>query len=166
MWQQALREQIPSTDAAIQMFQSASHSLTSVNLDWVLTSFPKAVNPPYYTFFRNLFACRFPNLRAFQFRNAVVAETKLPENLYLFSLSHKPGTAGLDFIEAHPNLSCLAWPMEHFFSPRKSSADIETRIAFVVHNLGRTLTDLRVDVDYAGHGEPMSESVNCPRPSE
>lgn len=66
------------------------------------------------------------------------------------------GLKPLEFMEAHPRLKCLAWPMDHFFSasPRR---DIAPRVQKVVDRLGWTLEDLRVDAEYKGSGEPHSE---------
>ena len=108
--------------------------------------------------FQDLFALRFPNLRAFQLRNAVVIDTLLPPGLYLldhtsigprndvrvhanFQFDGLPGLdlAGLEFMEAHPNLQCLGWPMDAFFSGKPINPDIAHRVQTVVDNLGRSL---------------------------
>ena len=66
--------------------------------------------------------------------------------------------ACLTFMEAHPKLQCLAWPMESFFSEKRLSPDISNRVEAVIDNLGRTLVDLRVDALYSSIGELQSES--------
>lgn len=67
------------------------------------------------------------------------------------------GLKGLEFMEAHRNLECLAWPMDAFFSPDPACDDVAERVQAVVENLGRKLVDLRVDTLYADHGELQSE---------
>jgi hypothetical protein len=149
------------------MLRSANRTLTSLNLDWVLTCFPEATDTEYHALYRDLFKCRFPNLKAFQMRNCVVQETKLPSDIYLFSpLNSELGPGGLEFMEAHSNLRCLAWPIEHFFPHQAPSPSLGARIDSIISNLGRSLVDLRVDADYSRHGEPCSESTACSRPGE
>ncbi|KAK4543472.1 hypothetical protein LTR36_005615 [Oleoguttula mirabilis] len=136
--------------------------------------------------FLRLFDLRFPHLRAFQLRNAVVPEAQLPHGLYLLDHSRvqfrnrssglvgdfdlvaeqraRLDTVCLDFMEAHSNLQCLAWPMDHFFSERRLAADIASRVDAVVDNLARTLVDLRVDTLYTGVCDPQTESVDSPDP--
>lgn len=100
MWK-AQRERTPSADVAIALLHSASASLTSICLDWVLT-------PPNYhsrrlykwttphnqgwaswiKLYVEFFELRFPHLRALQFRNAVVKESMHPPGLYLLDQSH------------------------------------------------------------------------------
>ncbi|WPH01707.1 Hypothetical protein R9X50_00455900 [Acrodontium crateriforme] len=185
------RERIPTSVAAMNMLNCASSSLTSLNLDWILTTpvalwcSKDAVSQQRWTsLFVNLFALRFPHLRAFQLRNAVVRDTVLPQGLYLldhsrpkvrnnradqadddFTLNERQcqqiDLAGLEFMEAHLKLQCLAWPMEHFFSEHPPSADITCRVENVIDNLGRSLVDLRVDSIYRGAGEVQSENVMC-----
>ena len=67
------------------------------------------------------------------------------------------GLKGLEFMEAHRNLECLAWPMDAFFSPDPTCDDVAERVNAIVDNLGRRLVDLRVDTLYADHGELQSE---------
>lgn len=57
------------------------------------------------------------------------------------------GLKPLEFIEAHPKLQSLAWPMSQFFSD-EPRADIALRVQNVVNKLGRTLVNLRVDDAY------------------
>ena len=136
---------------------------------------------------------RFPNLKSFQLRNAVVPDTVLPPDLYLLDYSKsydkdlsvewydddddgndpygEHGTisyldlAGLEFMEAHPHLQCLAWPIDRFFSGQQMPSVVVRRVEDVVENLGRTLIDLRVDAMYNGIGEAQSESQNCAEPT-
>lgn len=183
-------EQIPSSDAAISMLKNTAQTLTSLNLDWLYCA-PRRLAPKdmmaldsWPAIYQQLFSCRFPHLRSFQWRNCVVPETQMPQGLYLLDHSRMTGPdyssypwpgrrleqsldlAGLEFMEAHPGLQCLAWPMDHFFAHTSPSADIATRVEAVVDNLGRTLTDLRVDTAYSGTGESNSEAVYCTNTGE
>lgn len=163
-----------------------------MNLDWVLIrSWPRPESSldldeaQRQLLIMDLFNLRCPNLRAFQVRNAVVHETLLPAGVYLFDRVYPPGNSGapgalslphqtewkaLEFMEAHPKLQCLAWPMDRFFStePDPSAA---VRVRNILDTLGRTLVDLRVDTQYSVVGEAKSEeretldvgkSVLCP----
>ncbi|KAK4609217.1 hypothetical protein CLAFUR4_14287 [Fulvia fulva] len=188
LWERMQREKMPSSDVAIVMLQSVGSTLTSLNLDWVLSiphlrigaSKDPAFLASWSYMFLSLFECRFPHLRAFQLRNSVVPDTILPPALYLldrsFTTFRDPTNAtmsgnidatssfdlaGLRFMEAHPNIQCLAWPMDHFFSPRPVTADIKSRVEAVVDNLGRTLVELRVDTIYSGSGEVQTEETWC-----
>lgn len=166
----------------LDVLNSCSTTLTSLCLDWVFTM-PYYKDPTVWSkTFLDLFALRFPNLKAFQFRNAVVPDTVLPPDLYLLeyskvyvqdraieedgdsesSISSYLDLSSLEFMEAHPNLQCLAWPMDSFFSGKPLRADIAHRVEAVIDNLGRTLIDLRVDAMYSRVGEPQSERYNCP----
>ncbi|KAK4555359.1 hypothetical protein LTR86_007656 [Recurvomyces mirabilis] len=179
-WQ---RERLPSCLVAVQMLQSASPTLTSLCLDWVFTR-PATVDylhsseeqQAWMGTFVLLFSLRFPRLRAFQLRSAIVPDTQLPDGLYLLDRSHiSAGNIHLDdyndlrlagrstedlslmclkFMEAHQNLECLAWPMDHFFAPGVLPRDISDRVEAVMNNLGRTLRDLRVDAMYSTRGGP------------
>lgn len=187
MWK-LQRERLPSADVALGLLNNASNTLTSLCFDWVLT------NPNYHgqihgktiqegsegwiRMFLRLFELRFPNLRALQFRNAVVRETLQPLGLYLLDHARielvdankesvmlnsddciKLDLACLEFMEAHSSLQCLAWPMENFFSEHPLRSDIANRVQHVIDNLGRTLVDLRVDTLYKGSGERQTEGV-------
>lgn len=175
------RERIPSSDAAISMFEKAASTLTSINLDWVYCAPARSAarNPTGHEswpmVYQKLFSCRFPHLRSFQWRNCVVAETKMPDGLYLLDSSNIATSsnasrsassavgdlAGLEFMEAHPGLHCLAWPVDHFYSHAPSPPDVAERAQAVVDNLGRVLVDLRVDTLYSGTGERNSEYLHC-----
>lgn len=176
------REQQPSSMAMIDTLSSCSATLTSLCLDWVFTM-------PYHTdavawsaTFLELFALRFPNLKAFQYRNAVVEPTVIPPELYLMdyskmyvrnrmveeaeetcepTVSWYRDLSPLEFMEAHPNLQCLSWPIDRFLSGKRLPSDIASRVGTVIENLSRTLVDLRVDAMYSGLGELQTESYNC-----
>ncbi|EMC98395.1 hypothetical protein BAUCODRAFT_423226 [Baudoinia panamericana UAMH 10762] len=189
------REELPASLVAIALLQSANRTLTSLTLDWVLTipatlGYARSAQAQrlWIDTFLGLFTLRFPHLRAFQFRNAVMPETVLPQGLYLldhariqtrnarymeeddpFQLhdqqKQRLDLACLTFMEAHPNLQALAWPMEAFVSERPLAQDIASRVDAVIETLGRTLIDLRVDTLYAENGELQSESLNCHNPN-
>lgn len=74
--------------AALSIFKAAASSLTSLNLDWIITrrvfdAVPRADAHKASTAFSEMFALRFPHLKAFQLRNSVVKECQLPSGLYL-----------------------------------------------------------------------------------
>lgn len=181
---QQQRERIPSAQVAINMLRNASATLTSLCLDWVLAmpnnlavsrNVQKHVS--WLELYADLFSLRFPNLRAFQYRNAVVPDTIIPPGLLLLDhagqltwrtnmslpddIVNRLDLACLKFLEAHPNLQSLAWPMERFFSARPANPDIAHRVQTVIDNLGRTLVDLRVDTLYSPSGERQSENDHC-----
>lgn len=188
------REVVPSATATIKMLRSAGATLTSLTLDWILsapqsllTTPDRSVTMSWIDMYHCLLQCRFPQLRAFQFRNCVVGDTLLPREFFLLDHSYRmmsnaggfhlvrngydayPSSApmaGLEFMEAHPKLQCLAWPMDHIFAPGELSPDIAARVEAVIENLGRNLVDLRVDSLYHGAGETMSEARECPDHSE
>lgn len=183
------RERLPSADVALGIMHSASATLTSLCLDWVLTRHgPKRVVTSSATdsrtlaLFVGLFSLRFPHLRALQLRNTIVPQTVMPRGLYLLDhaqvrIMDETGSEGargpheellkradlvcLTFMEAHPKLQCLAWPMERFLSHQPIRSDIADRVLDVIDNLGRTLLDLRVDTRYSGVGELQTEDTIC-----
>ena len=132
MWK-AQRERLPSADIALGLLNSACHTLTSLCLDWVLTSPKYYGNAPWKTttpdsdgwiswisMFLNLFDLRFPHLRALQFRNAVVRDTLQPPGFYLLDHAHiqiKEGpnvTAKLrEHFRSRLDLACLEFMEAH-----------------------------------------------------
>jgi hypothetical protein len=111
-------------------------------------------------------------------RNAVTEHTKLADGIYLLhpvtcdtllendALSASPLNRQqyvidmLQFMEHHPKLECLAWPMDRFYArnrPGEEAKKIHNRAAAVVANLGRTLISLRVDAYYTQRGEPQTD---------
>jgi len=184
---QLFRTETPSPAAcAGLMLMDMASTLVSLNIDWAITvpqsdMIARLVKRADYLgwvkWYSDLFDLRFPHLRAFQYRNAVMGDTHLPAGLYLFDRSSiltgnlferalvegglqsdfaidlKP----LEFMEAHADqLNCVAWPMARFFSPEFDS-DISSRARRVVEKLGRSLIDLRVDEGYAHDAETQSE---------
>ena len=184
------RERLPSSTVAITLLSNVSATLTSICFDWVLAmpynlaiAQDSSKQVAWLSLHADLFALRFPSLRAFQYRNAVVVDTILPPGLFLLdhagpmerrsereraipeALQKRLDLACLKFMEAHPNLQCLAWPMEGFFANHTRS-DIVDRVRSVVDNLGRTLVDLRVDTMYSSSGERQSDNSFCDDPQE
>lgn len=123
-------------------------TLTNLNLDWLLwrqqgsNDDTKAMSD-----LQQLSQLRFPNLRAFQLRNAVVQETGLPQGVFLLE------DMFLAFMEAHTRIQCLAWPLDRFFSHCKPCIDVQVRVRAVVSHLQNVLVDLRLDSFYSGNGE-------------
>lgn len=142
----------PPVEPMHWLFSSSAFTLTSINLDWVL--FRRKDNDPYdssSSFLRNLQRLRFPNLRAFQIRNAVLPLTKLPDDVFLLE------TTFLEFMEAHSKIQCLGWPLDKIYSHVKPSIETQIRSRKLVAHLAMMLTDLRIDTQYAGHGEPLTD---------
>ncbi|KAH7406184.1 hypothetical protein DE146DRAFT_435793 [Phaeosphaeria sp. MPI-PUGE-AT-0046c] len=135
------------------LLQSCAHTLTSLNLDWVLwrRGEDDRVDDSSSAMI-SLAALRFPQLRAFQLRNAVLQQTQLHNDILLLEDTF------LEFMEFHTKLQCLAWPLDKFYSHVKPSIDVRNRSLKVVAHLATTLTDLRVDAQYAGHGEPVTDA--------
>ncbi|CAK1358862.1 unnamed protein product [Cercospora beticola] len=176
------RETVTSADTAMLMLKNASDTLTSINLDWIMgsdhrTAYMGGSGRAYQQWvgmFRIFFELRFPNLRSLQLRNCVVAGTTIPWDILLLDSSPEfseqrptngqaavqdgssPTFAPLAFMEAHPEIRCLAWPMSNFFSD-KPSTSIRRRVDVVMDNLARNLVDLRVDTKYSEHGEPYTD---------
>ncbi|KAJ4384206.1 hypothetical protein N0V86_001053 [Didymella sp. IMI 355093] len=135
------------------LFQSAQSTLTRLDLDWILWH-QREHNDEYDTsseFLNDLAALRFPHLVAFQMRNAVLPLTKLPDDVFLLEDTF------LAFLEEHPKIKCLAWPLDKFYSHTRSSVETQTRCRSLIAHLAMVLTDLRLDTYYAGNGEPMTD---------
>ncbi|KAL6712320.1 hypothetical protein ACN47E_000197 [Coniothyrium glycines] len=134
------------------LVRSSASTLTSLNLDWIL--WRRRENDEFdnsAATLNVLSQLRFPHLRAFQVRNAVLPHTRLPENMFLLEDDF------LMFLENHMKLQCLGWPLDKFYSHSKPSIDIQSRSQKLVAHLATVLTDLRVDTQYGGHGEPFSD---------
>ncbi|KAM0717900.1 hypothetical protein Q7P37_006232 [Cladosporium fusiforme] len=143
MFRQLFRTGMPTAaECSLAMFRSAASSLTSLNLDWALTNASASLHND--GFYERWISCVFTG-NAFEQR-------------WVPGIQGRPhvevGLKPLEFIEAHPKLQCLAWPMSQFFSPTPS-ADITPRVQNVISGLGRTLVDLRVDDAYDGGREDL-----------
>ncbi|OSS46226.1 hypothetical protein B5807_08214 [Epicoccum nigrum] len=135
------------------LFHSSQSTLTRLDLDWILWR-QRERNDEYDTspgFLRELAAMRFPHLVAFQLRNAVMPLTALPDDIFLLEDDF------LTFMEEHPKIKCLAWPLDKFYRHTKPSVELQTRYRSLIAHLARVLTDLRLDTYYIGSGEPKSD---------
>jgi hypothetical protein len=150
--------------AFIHILELSSASLTSLNLDWVLFRRTDQRASLESTgclegLFRIMFGLFFPCLRAFQFRNAVVAESELPPFVYLLDAcdadsASKKADMCIKFLERHSKLRCLAWPADRFFRETDSTTpDLRARADRVISDLAHSLEDLRVDTIYSPSGE-------------
>lgn len=132
MWK-VNRERLPSADVALSVLRNASTTLTSVCLDWILTSpnwhsrspfkwtTPNSSGWAAWTgLYLNFFEIRFPHLKALQFRNAVVKETMHPGGLYLLDHARVPfqneesakNVLGEEY-KARLDLACLSFMEYH-----------------------------------------------------
>ncbi|KAF2654579.1 hypothetical protein K491DRAFT_705167 [Lophiostoma macrostomum CBS 122681] len=137
---------------AIFRLLHASAALVKLNLDWVIwRSVGSEADDLARDFMNQLSKQRFPNLRAFQVRNAVVPMTMLPHDIYLFD------SPFLEFIETHPKLECLAFPLNRFYSSTTSSPGMASRTRRVVAHLAATLVDLRIDMFYNTTVDPITD---------
>lgn len=135
------------------LFHSSQSTLTRLDLDWILWR-QRERNDRYDTspdLLRELSAMRFPHLVAFQLRNAVMPLTALPNDIFLLEDDF------LAFMEEHPKIKCLAWPLDRFYRHTKPSVELQTRCQSLIAHLARVLTDLRLDTHYIGSGEPKSD---------
>ncbi|QIW98341.1 hypothetical protein AMS68_003859 [Peltaster fructicola] len=164
----------------LNLLEQCHLTLTSLTLDWLFMqchedgSVEQAQHHDdgelerQYTFYA-IFRLRFPLLRAFQVRNFESDGTQLPRGIYLLDrcnwyspdesrrrISWQDDTdadsVALTFLEAHPRLQCLAWPITRFFNSDGADDWKPTpRVMKIIDNLAIHLTDLRVD-DFAGEG--------------
>ena len=138
------------------LFQCSQSTLTRLDLDWILWR-QREHNDAYDVssdFLRDLAGMRFPHLIAFQMRNAVLPMTKLPDDVFLLEDTF------LGFLEAHPKIKCLAWPLDKFYNHTRPTVEVQSRCRSLIAHLAMVLTDLRLDTYYAGNGEPMTDDSN------
>lgn len=135
-----------------------SSTITSLNLDWILWRAANDEGDDEHArdeHARQILAClsrsRFPNLRAFQIRNAVTPVTRFPDNIYLLEATF------LGFLEYHQKIECLAFPLDRFYSHDKPSEDVLRRSRQLVAHFSTVLVDLRVDSYYNRHCEPLTD---------
>lgn len=139
-------------DPLMWLLAKSSSTLTSLNLDWILWRQGEKDDDFYaFNIMQELAQLRFPNLRAFQMRNAVVPQTKLPDDVFLLEDTF------LDFLEAHTKIQCLSWPLDRFYSHTKPSPELQSRTRRLVAHLGNVLVDLRLDSYYSGNGETFTD---------
>ncbi|KAF2132330.1 hypothetical protein P153DRAFT_189132 [Dothidotthia symphoricarpi CBS 119687] len=147
-----IRVSSPTVEPTRWLLGCSASTLTSLNLDWILwrrsenDSFDNTKNV-----LNALSRMRFPSLRAFQIRNAVMPLTKLPDDVFLLEDTF------LTFLEAHPKLQCLGWPLDKIYSHVKPSVETQSRAQRLIAHLATVLTDLRLDTCYVGHGEPLTD---------
>lgn len=140
-----------STEPLHWILERSASTITSLNLDWIL--WRRNENDPYDRskgFLHILGRLKFPCLKAFQVRNSVLPHTRLPDEVYLLE-------DFLMFLETHPKLQCLGWPLDRFYSHYKPTLAKQTRQQKIVVHLATMLVDLRVDTEYGGHGEPLTD---------
>lgn len=158
------------------LLKSSAATLTSLNLDWVIIqrtdnrASPEDSERSLQGLFKMLFDCRFPCLRAFQLRNAVVAESELLSSIYLLDSCESNWAMTEDmcirFLEAHPKLRCLAWPADRFFRSQNSvTPELQERVNSVILNLANSLEDLRADTVYSRGGEFKTDNSIHPTDS-
>lgn len=141
----------------LMLLEKSASTLTSLNLDWIVWRQAEThQDVPALQDLQRLSRLRFPHLRAFQLRNAVVHESKLPDDVYLLE------DMFLEFLEAHSKIQCLAWPLDRFYSHVKPSTDIQNRTRRVVAHLGNVLVDLRLDSYYSMNGETFTDESRDP----
>ncbi|KAF2724737.1 hypothetical protein K431DRAFT_281688 [Polychaeton citri CBS 116435] len=180
----------PSANVAVSLLRSSCSTLRSLNLDWVFTE-PVVRQEPlkmvhWMKMFVSLFKLRFPHLRAFQMRNAVAPHAMIPPGLFLFDKMQLPQYssymgaeglqsfgesvgdwsagdeyAGLEFMENHSKLQCLAWAIDLFFSHQPRNREVKARADKVIEELSHTLEDLRIDATYVTAGELQTEEYVC-----
>ncbi|KAH7078816.1 hypothetical protein BKA63DRAFT_507182 [Paraphoma chrysanthemicola] len=134
------------------LLEGSIPTLTSLNLDWIL--WRRSEDDPLDNSSEALYrlaALRFPNLRSFQIRNAVLPQTELPEDVFLLEDTF------LDFMEYHHKIQCLAWPVDKVYGHAPPSIDVRYRSMKIVAHLASMLIDLRVDAQYAGQGEALTD---------
>ncbi|KAF1958963.1 hypothetical protein CC80DRAFT_23773 [Byssothecium circinans] len=147
-----IEPQLAPQNPIIFLLEHSASTLTSLNLDWILWRCHKSTDErPAVNDIQALARLRFPHLRAFQIRNAVVSETQLPNNVYLLEDTF------LEFMEAHRKIQCLSWPLDRFYSHTKPSAELQARTRQVVVHLGDVLVDLRLDTYYCINGEKLTD---------
>jgi hypothetical protein len=135
------------------LLEGSTSTLTSLNLDWVLWRRNESeAGDESKSTIAFLAALRFPHLRAFQIRNAVLQQTRLPDDVFLLEDTF------LEFMEYHHKLQCLAWPLDKVYSHKRPSIEVRNRSRKLIAHLANMLTELRLDAQYAGHGEPLTDA--------
>ncbi|KAF2997454.1 hypothetical protein E8E13_006593 [Curvularia kusanoi] len=135
------------------LFHSSQSTLTRLDLDWVLWR-QREYDDMYdgsKDFLQELAAMRFPHLVAFQMRNAVMPLTALPHDISLLEDTF------LTFMEEHPKIKCLAWPLDKFYGHTRPSIETQGRCRRLIAHLAMILTDIRLDTYYIGSGEPKTD---------
>jgi hypothetical protein len=135
------------------LLEHSAATLTSLNLDWLLWRRRSSDSDDNATTLLNhLATLRFPHLRAFQIRNAVLPQTLLPQGFYLLEETF------LEFMVHHQKIQCLAWPMDRIYGHTRPSAYVQNRTRSLIAHLASILTDLRIDASYTGDGESLTDT--------
>jgi hypothetical protein len=163
-------------------------SLVHLNIDWLILRKPQRSHDFTLSvmerstqdkfMFADLSKLRIATLRTFQLRNALSLNSLLPPEVFLLTPTTFTNSATgddvhkidfLGFLEGHPNLNCLAWPMDAFLrdelwdgSRPKSPEQLDLakhaqRVEAVIDRLGRMLETLRLDIMFRHQGEPQTE---------
>ena len=137
----------------VHLLTHSSSSLTNLCLDWLIwrQKGSDTNHPALAHTMQTLSTMRFPNLRSFQVRNAVVPQTLLPDDIYLLE------SPFLEFLEYHTKIQCLGWPLDLVYSHRKAAQEVQSRSRRIVAHLGTILTDLRLDTYHHGNGEMVTD---------
>lgn len=135
------------------LFESSQSTLTRLDLDWILWRPREQDNEVDGSseILKELASMRFPHLVAFQMRNAVMQLTSLPDDVFLLEDTF------LTFMEEHPKIKCLAWPLDRFYRHTRPSVELQSRCRSLIAHLARVLTHLRLDTYYVGTGEPRTD---------
>jgi hypothetical protein len=129
-----------------------SQTMTSICLDWIVWGRVGDTDDRLARqILDSLAKRRFPNLRAFQIRNAVTDSAKLPPGIYLLD------SPFLNFMEAHPKIQCLAFPLDRFYSHIQPTGEMQARARRVVAQLAALLVDLRLDASYGINGDSVTD---------
>ncbi|KAI9767360.1 MAG: hypothetical protein M1840_005770 [Geoglossum simile] len=128
------------------LFTGSADTLTSLNLDWL-----EGLKTSLEAVFRDL--PLFPNLKAFQVRNAVTDETEIDSGVFLFN----PESLFFHFIRNHRKIEYLAWPMRNFFPPSDEHLR-DPQVVELLSEFGRRLKFLRIDSRLTMHEARTDES--------
>ena len=133
------------------LLRASADTLTSLTFDWIF-GLTRAMD----SFWAGLPI--FPHLRALQLRSDVSELEDVPDEYSLF----EHGSVFFEFISQHPNLQCLAWPMESFFASGRPQCSYEEEelVQSVMLNLAKRLKVLRVDACMMEGGEPQTDNPN------
>jgi hypothetical protein len=162
-----------------RMLQQSCPNLKHLNLDWISASSHYMTGggrsrERYTRFVAQLSRLRFPHLISLQYRNTVTRTTSLPPEVYLLHPTRIYFTKTesihgeqfievdfLSFLEHHPNLAALAWPVDYFFPPNNLPGErpFENRVRDVIQNLGAKLETLRLQAGFDS-GEEQSRRYN------
>lgn len=145
-------ETTPSAEPLDWLFATSLTTITSLNLDWILWRRSEDdISERSKETLSALSCLRFPHLRAFQVRNAVLPLTQLAEDVFLLEDTF------LEFMESHPKIQCLGWPLDRFYRHIKPVPGVQNRSRKLVAHLAMMLTDLRIDTQYDRFGEPLTD---------